>query len=223
MREPSAAAVLSSLSSALSHLRTSSTTSPALNLGQASVFRSFASYPASPPKVSVALPAMQTLSGSSIGSDEGLSTTPQASGQIHSFFHQTLDSVIDLNDVEVYSWQPQIEDDPHAFDDEDESIGGLDDDDLEGYLDDDESMRAPESDTDSDDLESSALWRIDGLPYAPPTPRRRTSSRVSSVAPSPYGGLKRTLSTLSIQDDEPRARGGLLWSSKCVGEPGSSD
>lgn len=231
VREPSAGAVLSTLSSALSHLRAQQSTSPVFNLGlsggKSSIFRSFSSYPSSPPKVSVSLPSISSVeSDGSVGmppppalvSD---SESPPKIEALHPFFRQVLDPIIDLHDCEVYSFQPEVDSDPHA-DEDGSSVGDFDqDDDLEGYLDDNESVAGTKlggsvsgrggMDSDDDEL---GCWQMDGLSYASSSPRRRPStSRRSSRGP-----YKRSLSALSLHENEPsgRANGGLLWSSKSV-------
>jgi hypothetical protein len=91
-REPSASAVLASLSNALNHLR-SSAASPS-----ASLYRSFSSYTAAAPSSS--------------------NSPPEHSSPTHPFLRQILDPIIGLEECEVYSYAPDVESDPHAAESE---------------------------------------------------------------------------------------------------------
>ncbi|KAM0788283.1 hypothetical protein ACM66B_001429 [Microbotryomycetes sp. NB124-2] len=103
-REEGPRAVLSSLSSALDHMRSPS--------GQ----RSFS---ALPPSGSFAFPSSpysepMHLPGTSSSPHDGeVPTNP--------FLRQVLDPIIDLAECEVYSYTPDVDSDPHAVDSDDES------------------------------------------------------------------------------------------------------
>ncbi|KAK4051939.1 hypothetical protein OIV83_002644 [Microbotryomycetes sp. JL201] len=103
-REEGPRAVLSSLSSALDHMRSPS--------GQ----RSFS---ALPPSGSFAFPSSPYSEPMSL---PGASSSPQ-DGEVptNPFLRQVLDPIIDLAECEVYSYTPDVDSDPHAVDSDDES------------------------------------------------------------------------------------------------------
>lgn len=216
-REPSASSVLSSLSSALNHLRTTSNAGP--NIG---VYRSFSSYaPVAPSHMSYSAnsdshgpSSSDTAANHSADSDENAPT--------HPYLREILDPIIDLDNCEVYSYAPEIESDPHAVESE---MG---------------STAASEAGEDADmgegaftPLEDGALWDMEGVPSQGSTPvsplvpnalNEQTRTHRSGQAyftNSPLRRLGRSRNTSALAPARDRSvtpygdeesTGGLLWS-----------
>lgn len=198
-REESGKAVLTSLSSALDHLR-----SPASQ-------RSFSAYPPS----SFAFPSSPFSNSISLPSSDNDSVSA------HPFLRQVLDPVIDLSECEVFSYTPDMDSDPHAAESDDDS-------DLEGESDafekEDEGMAWEMDGVDADKTAAannasffspahvaagprSFNWLAQNRPA---TPMKSFSSLFPTTAPGTP-----TFTGDSANDDyfSEASSGGLLWSS----------
>ncbi|KAH9945217.1 Maf1-domain-containing protein [Epithele typhae] len=171
-REESGASVLGALSATL--------TSPA---PQTRVPRTYSSYP---PASSDFFPFSVPTSSSPL--DFYVRPSPRAPSRAQSGTHPTLyqclDETIRLADCEVYSYTPDVEFDPHASDDADESDEGSAGEDDEGASDDDTQFRFDDYDVDE----------------APLRRRSTGSSTDSDEYYAPHPGA------------HGRRRGALLWS-----------
>ena len=191
MKEESARSILTSLSSALSHLRTSGS--------DPSYYRSFSSYP--PPTAST-LPAFTNSNGrGGVGKGakgHNLTTSAlqnklralQGEDEIptHPFLRQVLDPVIDLGDCEVFSYTPDIDSDPHAYQSDDEEDYTSNED-----MDDDDDCEGSGKASSSVQMDDEFGWSMDGVtPSTPSTPA--SASAGSSVV---RRGHRRRRSSLS--------------------------
>ncbi|SCZ93037.1 BZ3500_MvSof-1268-A1-R1_Chr6-2g08420 [Microbotryum saponariae] len=134
-REEGPRAVLASLSTALDHLR-----SPT---GQ----RSFSSYP---PSSSFALPSSPMSDPLALPSTMMSASFEGDSIPTNPFLRRVLDPIIDLSECEVFSYTPDIDSDPHAYDSDDES----DDDDFD-------------PDAFERDSDGGMTWEMDGFEGSP--------------------------------------------------------
>lgn len=219
-REPSASNVLSSLSSALNHLRNNSAV-PANG-----VYRSFSSY-----GQATASSSAPSDGQGHLHSDEPTQTTHSSddihgeAAPTHPYLRDVLDPIIDLNDCEVYSYTPDVESDPHAAESEFGSTAASD----AGGDDDDIAM-----DGNHTPLDDGAMWEMEGvpssLPASPSLPNAvNDQSRIhrsgqAYLTNSPlrkFGrGRGRSRSALAPrsrsqtpqQFDDEESTGGLLWS-----------
>lgn len=190
-REPSASAVLSSLSSALNHLRTTSNAGP-----NNSVYRSFSSYaPVAPshmsqqppldtsgggghsyssrsPEPAAALSPPPLKTASKVASDPA---TADGEAPTHPYLREILDPIIDLDHCEVYSYAPEIESDPHAVESEMGSAAASDVGDAD--------MGADGSFTPLDD---GTMWDMEGVPS------NAGSAPVSPLVPAALNEQTRT-------------------------------
>lgn len=213
-REEGPRAVLSSLSSALDHLRSPSQ-------------RSFSSFP---PSSSFAFPSSPFSDPISLPS-----TTPTLEGDAiptNPFLRQVLDPIIDLTECEVFSYTPDMDSDPHAAESDDESDeDGIDPDAFEGD-EEDGGMTWQMEGLDSTHLANSG--GSSGLPSSYRRPSNSVASRASAFgdasAPSWYGRPSTPMKSIasvfpgtampgtptSIADSEDyfgeSSTGGLLWS-----------
>lgn len=108
-REEGPRAVLSSLSTALDHLRSPASQRTFSSYPPSSSF----AFPSSPYSDPLALPGTTPTQTHHLEGGDTLATNP--------FLRQVLDPIIDLADCEVFSYTPDMDSDPHAVDSDDES------------------------------------------------------------------------------------------------------
>lgn len=127
----------------------------------------------------------------------------------HPFLRQVLEPIIELGDCEVYSYTPDLESDPHAYNSEEEDLDLSADEDLESY----DDMDSRVYDRQADDMDIG--WEMDGVDssYAstpigsvPPTPsgrprtrKRRFPSHLGALSGESGGGY--SLPNLALYDD----------------------
>ncbi|CEQ41836.1 SPOSA6832_03587 [Sporobolomyces salmonicolor] len=191
-REEGPRAVLSSLSSALDHLR-----SPT---GQ----RSFSAYPSSSAFGVTSSPysdAISLPSSTPTGDYDAIPTNP--------FLRQVLDPIIDLAECEVFTYTPDMDSDPHAAESDDEEDDDLDDDAFER---DDDGMAFEMEGVDGNaSARSFSSYRARPSAFSDsstPYSKRSPMKSISSVFPPGTPG--------SVADSEDyfaeSSTGGLLWS-----------
>lgn len=196
-REESGKAVLTSLSSALDHLR-----SPASQ-------RSFSAYPPSSSFAFPSSPFSDSISAAPSSDPDAVSA--------HPFLRQVLDPIIDLSECEVFSYTPDMDSDPHAAESDDES-------DLEGDSDafekDDEGM-AWEMDGVGSGEKVAGIGGLAAFAAAGPgsfnwLAQNRPSTPMksfSSFLPSAPGTPSVTGDSFDEEYFREASSGGLLWSS----------
>jgi len=202
-REPSARSVLSSLSTALNHLRASAATTSNTN----SVYRSFSSFSSSPannitPQADNGFPYENNAQGSY--------DTPT-----HPFLRQILDPIVDLSECEVYSYAPDIDSDPHAAESERGSVAPSE------VGDDTSSSRRTESE--------DGHWPMDGFESVPASPTTMRKLRSGKSYPSASNSPGQSFTRRNVEGprmalrersrsntpsifEQDAASSGLLWS-----------
>ncbi|EAU85564.1 MAF1 protein [Coprinopsis cinerea okayama7 len=184
VREESGASVLNALSNTLVSPHRAGSNAP----------RSYSSYP----------PASSDIFPSSISSSTSpydkpipspLAPPPIVSGT-HPTLFRIINEVIGLPDCEVYSYNPEIDADPHAndFDDDDDDVASVADENSSG--DDDPTFEFDNYDVD----ELRPTYRRTAIP--PPTPRAASQYTIPD-----------DFSPISYERVQFKRRGALLWSS----------
>ncbi|KAH6913311.1 MAF1 protein [Coprinopsis sp. MPI-PUGE-AT-0042] len=185
VREESGAGVLNALSTTLVSPHRAGSNAP----------RSYSSYP---PTSSDFFPSSTSSSSSPYNSPL---RSPLAPPQIVSGTHPTLfrivDEVIGLSDCEVYSYNPEIDADPHAndFDDDEDDVASVADENSSG--DDDATFQFDNYDVDE---RRSTMRSTAKMP--PPTPR----AAIRYSLPDEFHDY-------SFETVQLKRRGALLWSS----------
>ncbi|GAA6002192.1 hypothetical protein JCM10207_003118 [Rhodosporidiobolus poonsookiae] len=198
-REEGPRGVLASLSAALDHLRSPSSQRSFSSFPGSSAF----GIPSSPYSDPIALP------GTTPTQDDAIPTNP--------FLRQVLDPIIDLSECEVYTYQPDMDSDPHAAESDDEGDDEYSDDAFER---DDDGMAFEMDDAGGS---GSALSRSFGSfstgggfgsgarpsPFAAGTWAHRSPMKsISSVFPPGTPGSVAGDDDVDAED----STGGLLWS-----------
>jgi len=188
-REQSGASVLNALSTTLVSPYRAGMRAP----------RTYSSYP---PTSADFFPSSVPTSSSPVNS---VVSSPYAPPQIVSGTHPSLyrlvDEVIGLSECEVFSYEPDIDSDPHAndFSDDEDDVASVGDEDSSTDVDDEATFEFDDYDVDEVKKTSGRQYKAPILPESPSIPIRASPVAISA----------RTSPSLSYR----HRRGALLWSS----------